>query len=98
MDYGAVNVTVDPRDGDVTVPILLDDIMEGVESFQLMLIIPDTATNVLPGDFTTANVFISDLDGKPIGSQPLCSLTYSMWTYCNLRASTKTMYCFSPGM
>ena len=78
MDYGAVDVTVDPRDGEITVPILLDDIMEDIESFQLMLIIPDSATNVLPGNFTTANVFISDLDGKPIGSQVLCLLAYNM--------------------
>ena len=78
MDYEAVDVTVDPRDGEITVPILLDDIMEDIESFQLMLIIPDSATNVLPGNFTTANVFISDLDGKPIGSQLLCLLAYNM--------------------
>ena len=64
LDYDAVDVRVNPRTETVTVHVLLDEIREDVESFQLMLTIPPTAADVFPGAITTATVFISDLDGK----------------------------------
>ena len=60
VDFAAVDESVDPRDGEVSISIFLDDLMEGVESFQLMLIIPDNVTGVQPGNTVTATVSIRD--------------------------------------
>ena len=60
VDFAAVDESLDPRDGEVSVSIFLDDLKEGVESFQLMLIIPDSATDVRPGNTVTATVSIRD--------------------------------------
>ena len=47
----------------VSIPILLDNIVEPVENFGLELTIP-AGTEVLPGNITRATVFISDVSCK----------------------------------